>query len=243
MTDYDDLSGQEARPKIETAGDDELAYTEAVTLLEGTQSAPPPGRFPDDEISDELLGYDTEALASWNLKRIRTALGISQQQIADELAKDSPLGIRLSQSQIAKIERRERPWRVNELFAIAHVLNCRFDDFFQAQGVGEDSDMTMLVERIKYQSAEERAGIARFQWLRLARSAQEAANHYFEVAAKNGFKDPDVLRIKAASWLRSRDYERHQETVAIHRPREWDEAWEYALAEWERIRNESGASE
>ena len=92
---------------------------------------------------------DAESVASLNLKRIRRALGVSQQQIAAKLAK-SVGPVRLAQTQIAKIERGERPWRLNEVVAIASVLGVSIEDLLSHKGVEDDLDVRLMAARLDF---------------------------------------------------------------------------------------------
>ncbi|MGW2539457.1 helix-turn-helix domain-containing protein [Kitasatospora sp. NPDC001574] len=191
MTNYDDLSANEARLAVEMAGDAEL-----------DELVPQPA--PEDaQIIDAL---DAERLASWNLKRAREALGVSQQQIADRLVQGKSL-VRLSQSQIAKIERGERPWRLNEVFAIAEALGIDFYDFFRGQHVSDDPAMELYAARLRV----ERAGIVeddvRASWREAARAKREAERIYLVLAARRGGRDEYALEI-LQHRLAHRDYVR-----------------------------------
>ena len=122
MTDYDEVSAR-------------LATDEAVLDMMARGDAEMDHRY--GHSTHPLDELDSESLASFNLRRIRKELGLSQQQIADRIAADRPGGAKLSQTQIAKIERGERPWRVNEMAMIANALGIHWDEFFTVRP-GED---------------------------------------------------------------------------------------------------------
>ena len=63
------------------------------------------------------------AFIKW-LRATRQASGLSQQNVADAL---KPLGISLSQTQVAKIERGERPLRLDEAVALAGLFGVTVD--------------------------------------------------------------------------------------------------------------------
>lgn len=137
---------------------------------------------------------DPEALASFNLKRIRSALGVSQQEVADRLAK-LPLAPRLSQSQIAKIERGERPWKVNELFWIASVLNLDFNDFFQGLGADNVLDLDIADARIRLAAVQREEEMRREELVDAKRKMREAEDVYIALVAQRGDADAEALRI------------------------------------------------
>lgn len=191
MTNYDDES--EVSAKIESRGrmlrdEFRLAYAE------GQQEVPA------DPLADALHGQlgedaDSETVASWNLRRIRHVLGVSQQQLSDKLARLPPGRTRLSQSQIAKIERRERPWRMNEMFDIAEALGVSFMELFRSQMHDGDPDMTLLAARLAYQQASEVSREAQEAWAEAERRELEAARKVIHTAAYLGIKDPEAMKL------------------------------------------------
>lgn len=153
-----------------------------------------------------LDGLDTERLASFNLKQIRTSLGISQQQIADKLAEDRAAGhhdVKLSQTQIAKIERGERPWRLNELVAIAAALGVEMYEFFNGQPASNDSNMIVRTAKLKYQRAQANEEEARERLKSAVRATYEAENALLKAAARYQIHDPEVLKILTFRGVRS----------------------------------------
>lgn len=199
-----------------------------------------------------LAGLDTETLASFNLKQIRSALGISQQQIADKLSEDRAAGhhdVKLSQTQIAKIERGERPWRLNELIAIAAALGVEMEEFFKAQSAANDALMLVRTAKLKYQRAEARVEDAR-EALRLAlRASYEAENELIKAAARHQVWDEKVLTLLTLRGVR-KWWQEHMSSLGLpgaKEAKESDERSEYAVAfvaeEWIRITKEETGKE
>lgn len=226
MTNYDDVSAEEARLAISMAGDAEL---------DELRPGPP---TEDGQVVD---GLDSERLASWNLRRIRDAFGISQQQIADRLA-SSGGPVRLSQSQIAKIERGERPWRLNEWTAIAEALGVSPLDFFSGQYVSDDPSMELYAARMRLQRARMLEEDARTAWREAAKVEREAERVYLAVAARQGGRDEHALGLLEGRWYHQ-DYVASQ-LEAMETPwvpdvpdieRRRIEARAYAEREWEKL--------
>ncbi|WP_405924912.1 helix-turn-helix domain-containing protein [Streptomyces sp. NBC_00035] len=219
MTDYDDIN-REGAPPSASAG----------SAAAGV-SREPSGT---DDVFDYL---DSEALASWNLKRIRTVLGVSQQDISDRL-KESRWGIRLAQTQIAKIERGERPWRVNEMFAIAEVLGISWDELFRGDDVADDAQLTLLAARLKYQQIEEAADEVRTAGREAAAEARNAGMEMCRTAARLGIDDPAVRHFLEMQY----HYASRPEHDGPADPRTQAErvkaAKEYAETEWQRLLEE-----
>lgn len=192
MTNHDDVSAKvaadEALLEMTTRGDAELDHKH------GTPT-------------DPLEGLDSESLASFNLRRIRKELGFSQQQIADHLKTEMPNGVRLSQTQIAKIERGERPWRLNEMVAISDALGIRWDEFFRVVPGADYRLLEVEAARLRYERTKVVEEDARTLWRKAARDEYEAEEYFVRVAAKYEIEDPHVLFA-----LENRYY--HQEYVA-----------------------------
>lgn len=234
MTNYDDLSAEEAV----------LAADLAATAAQGLQEDPPVDN--DDALtSDHVMDWaDVESLASWNLKRIRKALGVSQQQIADRLA-EKKSGVRLAQTQIAKIERGERPWRLNELFAISDALDIDWREFFGAQGAAEDKNLVLLAARLKYQAAQDEESAARDAWRRAVQRTAEAGLDMCRTAAKMNLWDDYVMGY-LSDQFRARRY--HEERLRLDhfniregkQEERWQEAQEKALDAFSKMLSEYG---
>lgn len=136
-----------------------------------------------------------ELLASYNLRRIRLAMGLSQQQIADKLAQKSDR-VRLSQSQLAKMERGERPWRLNELYEIADALGIDHMEFFSGGHRSSDTkDLLVLAERLRYQAMWEAASTIEEDYKAAVRKALEAGQKLVDTAVYLGVKDPMAMHI------------------------------------------------
>ncbi|MFD6474419.1 helix-turn-helix domain-containing protein [Streptomyces anulatus] len=230
MTNHDDVSArlaaEEVIQELHTRGDAELDHKYG-------------------SVAHPLDGLDSESLASFNLRRIRKELGFSQQQIADHLKEKMPEGVRLSQTQIAKIERGERPWRVNEMMAIADALAIRWDEFFRVVPGEDYRQLELEAARLRRERARTLEQDARELWRRAARDEYEADEYFLRVAAKYGIEDPYVMVA-----LENRYY--HQDYVkdslegpdldfpALEERRK--EALEYAQREWAKMVAEAEAA-
>ncbi|MFI0897097.1 helix-turn-helix domain-containing protein [Streptomyces sp. NPDC020983] len=190
MTNYDDESVERELAERARRLSRELAVE---VRLDAAMPPPPPE---DGQILDEL---DMETRASWNLKRIRQALGLSQQQISDRLA-ELGLGIRLSQSQIAKIERGERPWRLNELYAIAEAMGVDAMEFYADQNYKDDPELTVEAARLRLLRASEEEERAKEAWLAAARKTYEAEEIVVRAAADLGIPHPAAMGVLAERY-------------------------------------------
>ncbi|MYW50569.1 helix-turn-helix domain-containing protein [Streptomyces sp. SID8376] len=201
---------------------------------------------------------DSESLASHNLKIIRKQLGVSQQQIAERLPHVYGGTVRLAQTQIAKIERGERPWRVNEMFAIAAALGVEWTELFRGGPKDPDENddhLIMLGARNKYSEAARKAEEAKEAWVAAETEALKAGIEMAETAARLGIEDPTVMRFlefRAGTFLfRETEEERmelHWETFDLEeRSKEIQErgrrAWEHLLQEAELKRSEAAAEQ
>lgn len=81
------------------------------------------------ETDDLHPPLDTELVIGREMRRIRERLGITQQELAERMIKN---GFRFHQTQVAKMERGERPIRVNEWIAIATALGMAPLDMLSA---------------------------------------------------------------------------------------------------------------
>ncbi|MFE8944532.1 helix-turn-helix domain-containing protein [Streptomyces sp. NPDC007856] len=191
-----------------------------------------------------LDGLDMERLASFNLKQIRTALGISQQQIADKLTADRAAGhhdVKLSQTQIAKIERGERPWRLNELVAIAAALGVALDEFFSGQPASNDAKMLVRTAKLKYQRAKANEEEARDALKAAIRDTYEAENALLRAAARHQIQDPEVLKILSLRGVRSWWADDARKEPLPDRARDEDRkeyAVKFVAEEWVRLTKE-----
>lgn len=159
------------------------------------------GLDPTDPYEDAVVGQlgddvDSETLASWNLRRIRTVLGLSQQQVSDKLAAGSG-STRLSQSQLAKIERGERPWRLNEMFDLAAALGIDYFEFFAAQMGTDERSLQVLAARLRYQAAVEATERAEEAYKEVLKKEFKAGLKLVHTSAYLGVKDETALRVLA----------------------------------------------
>ncbi|AGP56156.1 helix-turn-helix domain-containing protein [Streptomyces rapamycinicus] len=230
MTNHDDVSAKvdadEAMLSVTVTGDAELEHKH--------------GRM-----EHPLEGLDSESLASFNLRRIRKELGMSQQQIADRIAKQRPGGVKLSQTQIAKIERGERPWRLNEMTAIAGALDIMWDEFFR---VRPGDDFTLLdvdAARLRYERAKSLEEDARDAWREAARARYEREEEFLRLAAKHDVQSPHVMFALEMRWMHQAYVDKAQEDLKYDtedletRKRK---ANEFAQQEWERLAREEKES-
>lgn len=225
MTDYDDPSGLVA--------DEEKIFAmthKADAQLDHEQGAS----------EDPLQDLTPEALASFNLRRIRKALGLSQQQIADKIAADRPGGQKLSQTQIAKIERGERPWRVNEMMWIANALGVYSDEFFRVTPELDYSRLEIEAARLRYEQAKALAEEARDEWRRAAKTEYQTEEAFVQVAASHNIKTPEVIHSLSMRWFHQTWVEKMLEGPTFdedERAIRSEAAREYAEAQWEeRVR-------
>lgn len=158
---------------------------------------------PTDIVKDATRGQlgdhvDQETLASWNLRRIRQALGLSQQQVSDKLAELGLGRSRLSQSQLAKMERGERPFRVNEMYDLAEALGIDPFEFFAGQMWDDDRELRLLAARLGYQRAVDEVEQAEEVYKEAVRRALHAGRKLVNVSAYVGIKDATAMGILAA---------------------------------------------
>lgn len=223
MTNYDDASGtldaEEAMLRVAVSGDAELQHKHG-------------------PMDDALEGLDSESLASYNLRRIRKELGVSQQQIADRIAAARPGGAKLSQTQIAKIERGERPWRLNELSMIAAALGVGWEEFFSIRPGEDYARLDIEAARLRYEQAKALSEEARQAWRDAARREYEAEEEFLRLAARSGYKHPDAVFALQMRWLHQdyvKDVEERTGVDVDQVGRRAQEAAEFAEREWERL--------
>lgn len=159
------------------------------------------GLDPTDPYENAVFGQlgddvDSETLASWNLRRIRQVLGLSQQQVSDKLAAGSG-PTRLSQSQLAKIERGERPWRLNEMFDLAEALGIDYFEFFGDQRATDERSLQVLAARLRYQASIEAADRAEEAYKEVLQKQFKAGLKLVHTSAYLGVKDETALRVLA----------------------------------------------
>ncbi|MEU3255829.1 helix-turn-helix transcriptional regulator [Streptomyces sp. NPDC006997] len=196
----------------------------------------PPAEHPLNEV-------DGESLASYNLRRIRKELNVSQQQIADRIAEVGE--IKLSQTQIAKIERGERPWRVNEMFAIAEALGVDHTELFTGQAATNDPHMLVLAARLKLKRARTLEYDAQERWRDAAYHRFECEESFVRVAAAYAIEDAEVLNVLRARWFQQRRVEAAESGLLTggkssdQQDEMQNEASAFAREEWERYRREA----
>ncbi|MGW0647855.1 helix-turn-helix domain-containing protein [Streptomyces umbrinus] len=209
---------------------------------------------PTDSVTNAKRGQlgdsgDMEKLASFNLRRIRQALGLSQQQIADKLA-EKPDRVRLSQSQIAKMERGERPWRLNEMYDIADALGIETIEFSSGQLSSDSADLQVLAARLNMQAAWEVARVVEEEYKAAVRKALEADLKLVHTCVHLGLKDEMAMSILAGQAERADEVELIVDELNDPRPRisieesrrrgaEFEEQQKrhrvWAEKEWERL--------
>lgn len=212
---------------------------------------------PTDPVKNATRGQlgdvaDMERLASFNLRRIRQALGLSQQQVADRLA-ENPNRIRLSQSQLAKMERGERPWRLNEMYDIAEALGIDYMEFFSGQMRTDSPELHVLAARLKYQARWEAVERLEEDYKKVVREALEAGRNLVHTAAYYGIKDETAMHVLAGQASRNDEVEYNvkefqsdvplisrEELAERRRKHEEDSARHKAWAEgeWQRLTRE-----
>ncbi|OBK07266.1 helix-turn-helix domain-containing protein [Mycolicibacterium conceptionense] len=116
-----------------------------------------------------------ERLFAANVKRIRQARGLSQQDIADLLTEQ---GFPVHQTAVAKLETGQRPLRVAEAAAIAAALDIPPLSVFY--GPAEDDQLEELQRELMraqkaLDAAESKLGDAGFGYTRRYREVREAA--------------------------------------------------------------------
>lgn len=233
MTNYDDRSDGVDPTEAQVASE-LIAQSAALEAdAELNRQYGPPGEHPIESV-------DGESLASYNLKQIRKTLGMSQQQIADRIAQVSD--VKLSQTQIAKIERGERPWRVNEMFAIAEALGVDYHELFTGQPASNDPQMLVLAARLKLQRAEALEDDARELWRDAAYRRFECEEELVRMAAAHGIEEPTVFKVLLFRWYRRRRAEEEQ-IVGFDPPSQaeidHESAELFAREEWNRYLREA----
>lgn len=131
-----------------------------------------------------------EALVAHNLKVLRKAARLSQEDVAERMNR---LGFKLHQTQIAKIENGTRPVRFDEVVGLAKALSVPPGNFMTEAVAGPDEPDYEL------QEAGYRADKAQQEW-RTARDleqaakarADEAEREYNEIAERLAAQGIDV---------------------------------------------------
>ncbi|MEU3667577.1 helix-turn-helix transcriptional regulator [Streptomyces virginiae] len=208
----------------------------------------------DTPVDDAPMAFvDSESLASHNLKIIRRHLGVSQQQIAERLPEVSNGSVRLAQTQIAKIERGERPWRVNEMFAIAAALGVSWSELFQGgvtEGETEEerARLLMLGARLKYQQAQAAVEEARRVLEVAVAEAARAGRAMVRTSVELEIADPTVLHFLSMGHASRRHAAEEEERLrGLWGREDFDvearirDSDEHARLEWQRLVSEARA--
>ncbi|MDX3747489.1 helix-turn-helix transcriptional regulator [Streptomyces sp. AK08-02] len=138
------------------------------------------------ETDDPQPPHDPERVIGREMRRIRERMGLTQLEVAERMLKN---GFRFHQTQIAKMERGERPIRVNEWIAIATALGTSVQDMLASEigaRIGESPEKPLNLAELererdavhqRLRAAEDQLARARDQATatRLARDVAEAA--------------------------------------------------------------------
>jgi transcriptional regulator with XRE-family HTH domain len=147
----------------------------------------------DDYVSAAL--DDAEQRIGRNMRRIRENLGLSQLELSKRLGK---IGYRFHQTQVAKIERGERPVRVNEWIAIAAALGVEATALMAA---GFGADDAVFEARLRYERSRVAVDDIGDELFQLGRRYQEALEvfmtarrEYWRACIEHGVEpeEPDV---------------------------------------------------
>lgn len=197
MTNYD-VESAEVKAEIEQDAERCAAAVRHDAAVDfGVDEALDPTEPMENAVVGQLSDHvDSETLASWNLRRIRQVLGLSQQQVCDKLA-ELPGRSRLSQSQLAKIERGERPWRVNEMFDLAEALGIDSHEFFMGQLGTDERGMQVLAARLQYQRAADESRKAEDTYKEALMNEFKAALKLVHTSTYLGVKDDTALAFLA----------------------------------------------
>jgi transcriptional regulator with XRE-family HTH domain len=135
---------------------------------------------------------DTERTIGRNMRRIREKLELTQQEVAERMLKS---GFRFHQTQIAKMERGERPIRVNEWIAIARALGVSIDAL-TARGPATDDrlfEAKLIYERMRIMADDlgrqlHEVGV---QYEQVMTEFLLARQYYYETAVEFGVEPED----------------------------------------------------
>ncbi|MFD9515911.1 helix-turn-helix domain-containing protein [Streptomyces sp. NPDC059979] len=189
------------------------------------------------------LDLDAETRASWNLKRIRQALDLSQQQLADRLAKKKGAP-RLSQSQIAKMERGERPWRLNELFSLAQAMNVSWIEFFSNRKLEDDPLLKIEAARLRLVRSLEHEIQVQQEVSKAKLETYDAEDLVIFTCAELGIKHPAAMSILRDRYRRGRHacdpgYEPKAEDPEMAKQEIEERALQFADKAWESYLKEA----
>ncbi|MDG4856722.1 helix-turn-helix transcriptional regulator [Streptomyces sp. T-3] len=139
-----------------------------------------------------------EALVAHNLRRLRKAFRLSQDDIAERMRR---LGFKFHQTQVAKIERGDRPLRYDEVLALAEVLSVPALPFMTEPVAGEgEAEFELLEAKFRVQAAQQEHETARDLADKAQEHYEEVLREYREIAERLGAEDEfqPVLRFYPA---------------------------------------------
>ncbi|WP_175548653.1 helix-turn-helix domain-containing protein [Mangrovactinospora gilvigrisea] len=129
-----------------------------------------------------------EALVAYNLRQIRKARRVSQDDLAELMTRR---GFKMHQTQIAKMERGARPIRLDEAISLAACLGVPAEPFM-SQPVGDESDPDFEFMQARFD-----VQVARREWEAAAEAEEETRNRYnqaidriYEVSQRLGMELP-----------------------------------------------------
>jgi transcriptional regulator with XRE-family HTH domain len=85
----------------------------------------------NDGAGEARWAIDLEAIVAKNVRRLREAHGLSQQQLGNDLI---PLGVGMHQTTVAKLEAGSKPLRLNEVTAIAAYFEVPIESLWEESG-------------------------------------------------------------------------------------------------------------
>ncbi|MDX3497228.1 helix-turn-helix domain-containing protein [Streptomyces turgidiscabies] len=153
------------------------------------------------ETDDPQPPHDPERVIGREMRRIRERMGLTQLEVAERMLKN---GFRFHQTQIAKMERGERPIRVNEWIAIATALGTTVQDMLASEigaSIGESPEKPLSLAEL------ERERDAVHQRLRaaedeLARARTHAtATRAARDAAESAARDAEMRLVEAQAHV------------------------------------------
>jgi transcriptional regulator with XRE-family HTH domain len=138
----------------------------------------------DEAKPRRLVPLQGEALVAHNLKILRKAARLSQEDMAERMTR---LGHKLHQTQIAKMENGTRSISFNEVLALARALNVPEHHFMTEAVAGPDEPEYELQEAaLKIQAAEQEWRVAQDLADAAKARLEEAEHAYDEIAERLG---------------------------------------------------------
>ncbi|RKE20026.1 transcriptional regulator with XRE-family HTH domain [Streptomyces sp. TLI_171] len=136
-----------------------------------------------------------EALVAHNLKVLRKAARLSQEDVAERMTR---LGFKFHQTQIAKIENGTRPLRFDEVIGLAKALNVPVGNFMTEAVAGPDEpDYELQEAGFRVQAAEQEWRTARDLEQAAKARLEEAEREYDEIAERLTAQGVDVGSARA----------------------------------------------